>query len=515
MSKIAKLSFFIAVVIVVVIAVVQILTSAPWLNLYTVAMYVAACLVIAGVAVDYKFYMEFLGTRTTKNGMNMGATIIITLVLLVCVNYLANLHNKTWDVTQEKLNSLSDQSAGLVKGLNDDIQITVFNSKQAQAQTVSQLKGALNLFTESSPHFKVRYLNQYSDPGTAEKYLNGLQDQGIEHTFVFAERGDKRVRVESPFDEGAITSALIKLTRTGESKIYFLTGHGEKDIHGAEAQGLKDFVKSLGESSFKVESLSLMEQKEVPKDAAAVAIIGPAVQYLDTEIKALREYAQNGGHFFIALDPGQRSNLAGLVKSLGVEFENNYVVMLSREVEGAGTATIVGASFDPRSDVTKSFRNGTTYSLFNLVSELKPAPDKSAGIQTMDLVRSDKYSFTMSDIKEKPAGRPDFKSVTLAMEAKGKIDDKATKDFSAVIFGDSDFISNRELAAGVNRDLGMNAIAALTEQKDLLSIRPKMPKGTMMILTRFAGWMVVILCMLLPTALLISGGIVWFRRRGA
>lgn len=513
MSRLAKIFFIVAVGIVAAVAVVQLLTQMPWLNIHSVVMGIAGLLVIAAVVVDFRFYAEFFSMRTTKGGMNMGLTIVVMLVILICVNYLANRHGKSWDFTQEKLNSLSDQSAELARGLKEDVQFTVFNSKQANPQLVNAIKGTLGMFADTSNHIKVRYLNQYTDPGAAASYLNGLQDQGVENSFVFAELGGKRVRVDTPFDEGAITAALIRLTRSGSAKIYFLTGHGEKDIDGE--MGIRDFVRSLEESSFKVEKLSLIEKKEIPKDAAAIAIVGPSVQYLDSEIKLLREYAENGGRLFIALDPGQRANLSGLVKSLGVEFENNYVVMMSREVQGAGTATIVGVGFNSLSDVTKSLRSGQAYALFNLVSELKPAPDKSKTIQLEDLVLSDASAFTMKDIKERPTEQPEMKTVVLAMEARGRLDEKSPKDFMAIIFGDSDFLSNRELASGMNRDLGMNAIAALTDQKDLLSIRPKMPKGTMIVMGRAAGWGVVILCMLLPLSLLITAGVVWFRRRGA
>ena len=513
MSKLAKISFLSAIAIVAVVAVVQILTQMPWINLFTVAMYVAGCIALAGIAVDYKFYLEVLSMRTTKHGLNMGATILLTLVILICVNYLANRHGKTWDFTQEKLNSLSDQSVNLTKGLKEDVQITVFNSKQAPPQVVSGIKNTLGMFADNSSRFRVRYLNQYADPATASEYLSGLQDQGTEQTFVFAELGGKRVRIEQPFDEAAVAAALIRLTRSGEAKVYFLTGHGEKDIHGE--MGIRDFVKSLEESSVRVESLNLLERREIPKDAGALAIVGPSVQYLDEELKMLREYAENGGRLFIALDPGQRSNLTGLIKSMGVEFENNYVVMPSPQYAGAGTATITGNTFDSVSDVTKSLGGADAYTAFTLASELKAAPDKAKDIKVSELVKSNKYGFTMADLKDKIRGTPDFRQVTVAMEARGKLDEKASKSFWAVIFGDSDFITNRELAMGLNRDLGMNAIAALTEQKDLISIRPKMPAGTMIVMTTAAGWGVVILCILLPLSLLITGGVIWFRRRGA
>ena len=240
---------------------------------------IALGFVALAVVLDYKMYWEFLTMRTTKHGMNMGATIVVVIVLLVCVNYLAALHNKSWDVTQEKLNSLSDQSTTLLNSLKDDVEVKVFTKGPTQAEEKQKIKRTLTLFSDYSNHVKVRYVNPYVDNDLAMQYLNDLQDRETQNAFVFVEHGEKRVRADQPFDEASITSALTKATRTGQAKVYFIKGHGEKDIEADGDQGLKDFARSLGESSFKVESLSLIDKKEIPADATAVAIVGPSVSF--------------------------------------------------------------------------------------------------------------------------------------------------------------------------------------------------------------------------------------------
>ena len=120
----------------------------------------------------------------------------------------------------------------------------------------------------------------------------------------------------------------------------------------------------------------------------------------------------------------------------------------------------------------------------------------------------------MVDLKAPVKQKPETHSVSLAVDATGKMDDKS-QEFEAVVFGDSDFLSNHSLMVGVNRDLGLNSFAKLANEKDLLSIRPKMPKGTMIILTGFAKLCIVVAALTLPVFLLATAGVVWFRRRGA
>jgi len=244
-----------------------------------------------------------------------------------------------------------------------------------------------------------------------------------------------------------------------------------------------------------------------------VAIVGPAVAYLDEEIKWLRDYAQSGGRLFIALDPGQRHNLANLTKTLGVEFQNNYVLTRSPLV-GWGPAGVLGVGFDLASEVTRSFPNGASFALFPLASELKVAQGKDAAVEVKEIVKSDNTSFTMVDPTKPLSSVPKTAPVTMGMTAKGPAG-KDGKFFEAVVFGDSDFISNRGMAVGINRDLALNAFAQLTNQTDLISIRPKLPKGTMVVLSAMQRLIIVIVGLSIPLLLLVSAAVIWFRRRGA
>lgn len=528
MSKISKILFLCAFLAIVAVAAVQLMTG-QWINLNTILVFGAVALVAAAVIIDWKLYWEFLTMRTTKHGMNMGMLIVLTLTGLVCVNYLANKNNKTWDLTQEKLNSLSDQTTKILDSLKNDLEIKVFYKGPQAQEDKQKVKQALMTFADYSGKLKIRYINAYVEQGLAAEYLKDTNEREPTSVNLFVDYNGRRIAVEEPFDEAAVTSALIKATREGESKIYFLKGHGERDLEGSDDQGLKDFAKALGEASFKVEGLVLIDKKEIPADAALVAIIGPQVPYLESELDWLRAYVERGGKLFIALDPGQRHNLANLTKTLGVQFQNNFVITMA-PIVGGGPATVLGRSFDSTSDITKSFPSGASFAVFPLVSEVIAAADKPGTTEVKDIVKSDNFSFTVTDISKPVREKPNTVPVTVGVSVKGSVgkvemtanvgkEDQpaqtSSKQFEAVIFGDSDFISNRGLMLGVNRDLAVNAMAELANQKDLISIRPKMPKGTMVTMSAMGYWGVVIGCMALPLILLITSGVMWFRRRGA
>ncbi|MBX3023194.1 MAG: GldG family protein [Bdellovibrionales bacterium] len=521
MSKVAKISFLCALLLAVSSYALS-LMAGGWINLNTVMVAVAAGLAVLAFVWDWRLYWEFFTMRTTKHGMNMGLMIVLAVVGIVCVNYLANKNNKTWDLTQEKANMLSDQTQKVLAGLKSDLLIKVFYRGQHPKieEKKTNLRQHGNMYKDASGKVKVEFVNAYVEQEQAQRYLADLPDRDQAGVVAFVEYGGKKIRIDEPFDEAAITAALIKATREGQSKIYFVKGHGEKDVTSDDDTGLQDFVRALQEASFQVEPLDLIEKKEIPADAAVLAIIGPTVPYLDAELEWIREFVRKGGRLLLALDPGVRHNLANLVKPMGVEFANNYIVNLSTQLAGGGPATVLGRSFDAQSDVTKSLPEGAGFAIFPLASEVRPAPDKPADLLVKEIVKADKASFTVDDLTKAPTKKSETRPVTVGVEVSGtiaKVEGKGeeSKPFEAVIFGDSDFLSNRMVMAGVNRDLAMNAVAQLANQKDLLSIRPKLPKGTLVTLTQNQRLFIVIAGLSLPILLLITSGVMWYRRRGA
>ncbi|NJM10354.1 MAG: hypothetical protein HC883_05730, partial [Bdellovibrionaceae bacterium] len=151
-----------------------------------------------------------------------------------------------------------------------------------------------------------------------------------------------------------------------------------------------------------------------------MAIVGPVVAYLDEEVKWIREYARGGGKLFLALDPGQRHNLANLTKTLGVQFENNFVIT-RRPLEGWGPAGVLGVTFDATSEITRSFPTGASFALFPLASELTPAMGLGPDLEVKELVKSDPYSFTMVDPTKPLTTEPKAAAITMGMSVKGKL----------------------------------------------------------------------------------------------
>lgn len=75
---------------------------------------------------DFRNLKEFLGMKTTKQGMNMGVLILISMVLLIAINFVAARHHKAFDFSNNQVNSISEQSKKILSSLDADLNVKYF-----------------------------------------------------------------------------------------------------------------------------------------------------------------------------------------------------------------------------------------------------------------------------------------------------------------------------------------------------------------------------------------------------
>ncbi len=477
----------------------------------------ACAFLCAGAFVERRTISEFLGMRTTKHGMNMGALILIAVVALVSVNFIAVKNDKKFDWTSEGLNSLSEQSLKAAKAVTDEFKIVLLSRRDQDVERARRVVlDAVHKYRVANSKITFAPHDARQRPDLAQKFSFSQGAFGI-----FAEYKGKQLRIEKPTEED-ITRAIMRLTRESKKTVYFTEGHGERSLGDTGPEGLSLYKEDL-ETTYDVKPLNLVDAQAIPEDTAAIVVAGPKQQFLETELRALRDYARAGGRLLVAIDPGERHNLAQLTKTLGVEFKNNYVLDPRAQVPGRGNVAAIGTVFSRTSEITKGFAAGQI-AIFQLGSAVTRAPDAPAGFRVEELVRTDAAPLSTNDISNERI-RPDGKGpFALALAVEGKLppvpDDpnasKESKDFSAAVFGDSDFLSNQLFNQNLNRDLIMNATAYLARDTDLITIRPNQPKGTVLDLTGGKALFILLGFLVpLPILLLTTGGVVWYRRRTA
>lgn len=506
MSKVSKFSLLFSGLFAVSVVVTRIILNG-WVPMMWIPLGIALGLLFFAIARDWRLMFEFFTLKTTKHGMNMGAMILTVLVLLIAVNFLAVTKEKKWDWTSEGLNSLSEQSVSAVGNLKTDTElILLYKKSETDETTRRQIADLAQLYMGVSPRLKFLAYNALERPDLAQKYDYTTGPFGL----YLVQGGDRHMKVDQATEE-ELTRTLLRFAREKSKVVYFVQGHGEHDITLQGPESISQFKKDL-DLSYEVKALELFKNPKVPDDAELVVIAGPRQGYLATETDALRAYAKRGGRLLIAIDPDAKHGLSALTKTFGIEYQNNYVLDPRAMIPGAGNIAALGNEFSTSAEATKPLRSGFT--VFLIASSLKKAPDAPKDFMLDEIVRSDEVPLATDELSSSAKVRSPGPHA-LGILSRGKLVG-AEKDFEVIVYGDSDFLRDNLYRNNLNRDLAMNSVASLAKDSDLVSIRPKTPKGTQLSMTR-TQLMIVLFGFLLPVPILMffTSGLLWWRRKSA
>jgi ABC-type uncharacterized transport system involved in gliding motility auxiliary subunit len=489
-----------------------------------------ACILVY-VASQWREMAAALSKRNARYGALSIASVLIVLGLLAGINYLGERYNKRWDLTASKEFTLSDQTRQVVAGLKEPLRILVFGL----AEDMQPFRDRLAEYSDLSDKLQIEYIDLNKDPALARQYQ--IQSRGT----IVVEYQKRVERVTSSTNEQDITNAIVKAVQGQQRKIYFVTGHGEKDPVSSEERGGYNAANAqLQRDNFTVETLALAQVAGVPADAAAVVVAGPARDYLAPEIDALRRYLNTGGKALFLLDPPGTTdappltNLVALASEWGFQVGENVVVDQSSigQAVGRGPGAPVVISY-PGHPITERFRFMT---MFPLARSVAPA---TGGARTAQpLVESSAESWAESDVKALAERRPvsfdgsDARGpVTLgaaialpAPEAPAPpaptpgqpaAEEPKRPETRVVVMGDSDFAANDAIGFEGNADLFVNTLNWLAEQENLIAIRPKAPDDRRVTMTEdrisMVAWLALVL---VPGAVFVGGFLTWWRRRG-
>ena len=105
-------------------------------------------------------------SRHILQGANLAVYTLVALAIAVLVNYYASRYTRHWDLTPNKNYSLSSQTQKVVKNLNRDVTIYVFDRERA----FRDRRDLLDQYTAASRRITVSYVDPDRDPALAEHH---------------------------------------------------------------------------------------------------------------------------------------------------------------------------------------------------------------------------------------------------------------------------------------------------------------------------------------------------------
>ncbi len=494
--------------IIGIVGIVFVFAALIWYSINQVwAVYHWVLLILGVLGLGYYIFVFYknrekaLSKRTLKYGSNVTVQVIVVLAIVAMLAFLTTRRHVRFDWTASHLYSLSDQTKKVLDNLKKDVEIIAFFKTSEQ----NRAKDLLDEYNYRSSHLTYKFVDPDERPELAKQY--GIRKYGT----LIIQCGAKKEKVEK-LNESDITNAIIKVTRDKEKVIYFLTGHGERSITDASAEGYKDAAEAIKKENYLVRELNLARRKSIPDSCTVLAIVGPKSSFLPGELDTIKAWVDNGGKLLLMVDPEHPADIADFAAKYHVKIGNDMVIDVSGvgQLFGAGPGMPLVTQYDHNNPITKDFNIMTFYPL---ACSVTPMSDKG-GYQITELLKTSGNSWADVDYstgKVKFDPDKDLKGpVSIGVVVQKNNGKKKTV---LVIFGDSDFAKNGYFRNEGNSNLFLNTVNYLAEEEDLISIRPKQIDDRRLTMTqadvKSLFYLVVIA---IPLLVIILGTVIYIRR---
>jgi ABC-type uncharacterized transport system involved in gliding motility auxiliary subunit len=479
------------------------------------AVYVGLVVAVAGflgaVLLGREGLVRAAHGRQARYGLNalLGAGALLGILILINVAVFQN--PKSWDLTEDRQYSLAPETIAALHALNADVRLVGFYS-QERADARESLRPLLQQYQEESGgQVSVEFIDPREQPFLAQEF-------GVTRDASLVVAMGSASEVTSAASEQEITGAIIRLANPGSRAVYFVTGHGERDLQGSDELGYDQLRQALEAKNYSVQDLSLLITPQVPEDALAVVVAGPTEPLSTAEVDALKAYLEQGGALVVLADPlpgmsgGDTADpLASFLASTwGLELRQDLIVDLSSSMPLAAIAASYGTH-----PVTDKLKSLATY--FPTSRSLAVAPSADGTTRT-ELVLTGSNSWGETNLE----GMNQETSIEFndGADTPGPLVVGATAEDSAkasrlVVIGDSDFGSNADFYGLGNGDLLVNSIDWAAGQEALLSLTPK--ETTQRFVTPPSRQVLALVFVLgviaIPALFLILGLATWWARR--
>ena len=482
-------------------------------------------------------------SRQVRYGTNVGVAVLLVTGIAVIANVIVvQRFDKSADWTSDKIYTLSNQTKKILHGLDREVQVIAFFSLNPTSNQLARdrqrAEALLEMYERETDKLSVEFVDPNAEAMKRQEY-----DIQLDGTTVF-ESGEVRELITT-VDEQKFTSAVLKVVRDELVKIYFLTGHDEQAIDDFDQnRGYSQTKEELEKQNYRIETLSLATQPEVPADCAALIIPGPKAPLIAHEINAISKYLDKNGKLFLMLDPSvnlakePNQGLVDLMDRWGVTIGDDLVLDRIRPAfflfGGSQPEAPTLSDFEFHQITQEVYRQVT----FQLARSVTPKTNTGSDLNIKSLVKTtDEIGGSWGETKRKNDGTfeidlsytegedtPPPVSLAVAVQREGgesSMDDDPATDTSEenktriVVVGDSDFANNLFFHGTGGGNFFLNAVNWLTLEEDLIAIRPVDPteRSLRLMTPHEVAFVQMTAIFLIPLIIFLIGVGVWWRRR--
>ncbi len=477
--------------------------------------------------------------------INNALTIVLSVAILVMVNYLGYKYYYRQDLSKSGYYQLSEKTVHILRSLTEPVRVTVCLVNNSPLRT--EIDNLLRQYKYvAGDRLQIEYVDPALHLDRAEALAKRLKFDLRENVVIFEYRdrhkfiNDKDIvdydmsgamlgqapRIKSFKGEQQFTAAILSLIEGKLLKVYVTTGHGEREFGNMSVPGgYGEIDLRIRRENVETISLDLAEFPSVPSDADAVIVAGPKVPFRAPEAEAMAKYVEAKGKLIVLEGAESVSGLEPLLAKYGIRMDNDQVVAFGKVGGMTGEiliTTALGTHYADHPAVRGlqglSLQMPDARSLSVLPDKTNPnAPKVVSLLQTPDVFWGETDPREVAEQNPKRDAGVDIPGpLTLAMlydggEVPGQgIHVVGTR---IVAIGSSAFLVNQYID-GVGVDFFLNILNWMLKREMALGISPKVAQEFSLSIPQFQRQSASSFALgIVPLACALLGVAVYFARR--
>lgn len=485
----------------------------------------AAVGLAAWVYLDWTALSRFFGSRGGRE--QLVSLVLLLIVVGICgmLMHIIEQHPKRWDVTEGRVHSLDARTEQILRDVPDTLEVTVTGYFEAGSfdRATAGKRDAFEGFVDAAEASGTRAKLELLDPNLAPLAASRAGVTSNATVIVTAwPRGGSELegrteRLIGP-DEEELANALTRVVGGERSKIYFVSGHGERTPRSSGEDSVSALSQHLQNLGFELGVWSSLTEGAVPEDASVLIVAAPEDPLGEREAGLIRQWVEQGGSLALFAEPDlpgddpSPTGLEGALLSWGLRLQDDLVLDQRMAILGGDPTVTVAEEFGYH-EITDDFERGVYFYTARSIEEDNALPEQ---VTVFKLARTGDDVWGETDLASDEVTRTDADHegplTLLALAELHRPDSEATGQ--VLLAGDADWISDGLVLEGGNRDFVARAIGHLARAEDVVKLPPRQESEERLDLTRLEMVLMVLMVVLLvPGGSALTGIILWVWRK--
>lgn len=478
--------------------------------------------------------------KNTKFASMAWILAILIVIIAVILNMIVAKLDFTWDISPNKMYSLTDTTEEYldemdVEGDSVDMYLLCKMDELSEDTETMTLYRCLQAY-DAHDCINLIDIDPEEDDETMEQLngdnayslstgdiilINGDIERRVPGSSMYYDEEDEdgNVTYEEFQGENLITGSLKAVVTGYTPTVYFLTGHGEKDI-----SEYGTFCNNLTNYNYNSETLDLSQTEEIPDDTALILVAAPTSDLSDEEYDIIDSYLQEGGNISLLMSPCSKelafTNFEAVMSNFGIAMDYDTVYETNSDYHVSGDNTTVMCELNEldedseAADLTSSLIDQGLYTYMPQSRSFTYNTDGGTFtveplITTYDTAVGDPYGGT-SDDPDEVSG-----ALTLALYSESPRYNNA----KCVAFGNAEFLDDEHLTSEtviVPVYLYLSTISWMYDSDVDMEIEAKTTDSDYIDLgTESFATKLIVVFTILPIAIMVLGIGIWIKRRNS